>query len=68
MIKDVIIKSKSNFNFKETKITEEDKQRFEKFKEFLGIYNDEQKKSIISKSKNILCVAGAGSGKTTVLT
>ena len=31
-------------------------------------FNDEQKKAIISENKNILCVAGAGSGKTTVLT
>jgi len=32
------------------------------------MYNDEQKKAIISGAKNLLCIAGAGSGKTTVLT
>ncbi|MCK5476583.1 MAG: UvrD-helicase domain-containing protein, partial [Candidatus Aenigmarchaeota archaeon] len=31
-------------------------------------FNDEQKKAIISDNPHILCLAGAGSGKTTVLT
>ena len=31
-------------------------------------FNDEQKKSIICKNSKILCLAGAGSGKTAVLT
>jgi len=35
---------------------------------FLDYYDDEQKKAIISNKKNVLCIAGAGSGKTTVLT
>ena len=54
--------------FKKTEITEEDKIRFAAMDSFLGKYNDEQKKAIISESSNLLCVAGAGSGKTTVLT
>ncbi|MBT7706654.1 UvrD-helicase domain-containing protein [archaeon] len=50
-----------------TEITEEDKEAFEKHSEFLNGFNPEQKKAIISSAKNILCIAGAGSGKTTVL-
>lgn len=49
-------------------ITEEDRRVFQAFGFFLGKYNDEQKKAIISQAPRILCVAGAGSGKTTVLT
>ena len=62
-------KKKLSFNFKETQtqITKKDSELFEKFSEFLDYYNDEQKKTIISDNKHILCLAGAGSGKTTVL-
>lgn len=49
-------------------ITEKDRQLFSAFGGYLEKYNDEQKKAIIEDSKNILCIAGAGSGKTTVLT
>ncbi len=58
----------NRIHFSESKITDEDKKEFEKYGEFLNIYNDEQKKAIISNAQNLLCVAGAGSGKTTVLT
>ncbi|NOQ38641.1 AAA family ATPase [archaeon] len=66
----VLYKKKLSFNFKETRtqITAKDRVLFEKFAEFLGHFNDEQKKAIISDNKHILCLAGAGSGKTTVLT
>ena len=69
----IILKDKitdmSNSNFIiDTKITEIDYKNFEKYRTFLKGYNDEQKKAIISYSKNILCIAGAGCGKTTVLT
>ncbi|MEA3229462.1 MAG: UvrD-helicase domain-containing protein [archaeon] len=66
----VLYKKKLSFNFKETRthITEEDRDLFGKFAEFLGQFNDEQKKAIISDNRHILCLAGAGSGKTTVLT
>ncbi|MCK4555835.1 MAG: UvrD-helicase domain-containing protein, partial [Candidatus Aenigmarchaeota archaeon] len=62
-------KKKLSFNFKETQtqITKKDSELFEKFSEFLDYFNDEQKKAIISRNKHILCLAGAGSGKTTVL-
>jgi len=58
------------FNFKEikTEITDEDRLHFKKFEVFLSKFNDEQKKSIICTNKHVLCIAGAGSGKTTVLT
>jgi len=55
-------------DFGETKIEEGDREVFEKYADFLKMYNEEQKKAIVSGAKNLLCVAGAGSGKTTVLT
>ncbi|MFW6122112.1 MAG: ATP-dependent helicase, partial [Petrotogales bacterium] len=66
----ILYKRKLAFNFRETKteITEENKRIFEKFSVFLLKFNDEQKKSIISDKARVLCIAGAGSGKTTVLT
>ncbi|MBW3019915.1 ATP-dependent DNA helicase UvrD2 [Candidatus Woesearchaeota archaeon] len=51
-----------------TEISKEEKALFEVLKDFIGIYNDEQKKTIISNKEKVLCIAGAGSGKTTVLT
>ncbi|MCD4771754.1 UvrD-helicase domain-containing protein, partial [archaeon] len=55
-------------DFGETKIGEGDREMFEKYADFLEMFNEEQKKAIVSGAKNLLCVAGAGSGKTTVLT
>ncbi len=65
-----LYKKKLSYNYKtlKTMITEEDKKRFLAFGDLLAKYNDEQKKAIISNSKHILCIAGAGTGKTTVLT
>jgi superfamily I DNA/RNA helicase len=61
-------KLKNNLNFKKTEISDEDRKRFVELEAFLENFNDAQKKAIISEAKKILCVAGAGSGKTTVLT
>ncbi len=61
-------KVKNNLDSHETIITGEDKLRFKELDNFLSNYNDYQKKAIISQNKKILCIAGAGSGKTTVLT
>ncbi len=61
-------KLSNNFSVKDTEITENDRAMFSAFDFFLKSYNDEQKKSIVSPKSRILCVAGAGSGKTTVLT
>ena len=58
----------SIFNIDTSKITEDDRKIFSQFSFFLKGYNDEQKKSILSPSKSILCIAGAGTGKTSVLT
>lgn len=52
----------------EDPVTDEDRKKFEALGDFLDIYNEEQKKAIIENCKKILCIAGAGSGKTTVLT
>jgi len=52
----------------ETKISEREMEFFKELEEFLGEFNLEQKKAIISPKKEILCIAGAGSGKTSVLT
>ena len=56
------------FKQKETVITEQDQVAFKALEFFLNNYTDYQKKSIICDNNNILCIAGAGSGKTTVLT
>jgi len=65
-----LYKKKVAYQFKETKteITDADRELFDSFKDFLGDYNDDQKKGITSNKEKILCIAGAGSGKTTVLT
>ncbi|MFH1605916.1 MAG: ATP-dependent DNA helicase UvrD2 [Nanoarchaeota archaeon] len=65
-----LYKKKLSYNFKETKteITDKEKAVFQAFGSFLSDYNDEQKKVIISNKQHILCIAGAGSGKTSVLT
>lgn len=60
--------SKFSYEEKETKIEEKYEKAFSGLNDFLGKYNDSQKLAIIHEQKNILCIAGAGSGKTTVLT
>ncbi len=50
------------------RITKEDRKRFQAIGNILKNFNDEQKKAIIEPAKQILCIAGAGTGKTTVLT
>ncbi|MBL7051831.1 MAG: exodeoxyribonuclease V subunit gamma [Nanoarchaeota archaeon] len=59
---------KEKKTYEETIFSEEDKLMFNNFDFFLNIFNDEQKKAIVSQKKVILCIAGAGTGKTTVLT
>jgi len=55
-------------NFETAKITDEEEILFDELSSFLENYNQEQKKAIVSNKETILCIAGAGSGKTTVLT
>jgi superfamily I DNA/RNA helicase len=65
-----LFRKKTAFAYKteSAAITEQDRIAFEALGNFLEKYNDSQKKAIISISRKILCVAGAGSGKTSVLT
>ncbi len=65
-----LYKRKLSFSFKEvkTEITGKDRESFKALDFFLNGLNDEQKKAVISPSSKILCIAGAGSGKTAVLT
>jgi len=48
-------------------VTEEDRFVFSEFGDFLSGFNDEQKKAVVSGADRVLTIAGAGSGKTTVL-
>ncbi|MBS1266096.1 MAG: ATP-dependent DNA helicase Rep [Candidatus Woesearchaeota archaeon] len=59
---------KKQVKIKSTQITDKDRQIFELFGPALKGLNNEQKKALISTNNKILCIAGAGSGKTTVLT
>ena len=61
-------KLSNNFIIAESKVTDEDRMMFDAFDFFLKSYNEAQKKAIVSAKNRILCIAGAGSGKTTVLT
>jgi superfamily I DNA/RNA helicase len=65
-----LYKRKLAFNFRETEsvVTDKEKMLFDAFRDFMSKYNDAQKKAIVSAKESILCLAGAGSGKTTVLT
>jgi len=64
-----LYKKKLAFNLEEseTVITDKDLEFFDEFGEFLSRFNDEQKKAIVCASDKILCMAGAGSGKTSAL-
>ena len=57
-----------NVAYKSLNITQTDTQLFEALGPFLHTFTDEQKKAITTQSKNVLTIAGAGSGKTSVLT
>lgn len=52
----------------EVKISKREKEFFNELNDFLKGYNLNQKKAIVSKKEKILCIAGAGTGKTSVLT
>ncbi len=57
-----------NYIEKKTEITQRDLERFRELNYYLERFNDYQKKAIISDKNKILCIAGAGTGKTSVLT
>ncbi len=48
-------------------VTDKDRTIFSNLGNFLEGFNERQSKAVICDSENILCIAGAGSGKTTVL-
>lgn len=50
------------------RVSEEHKIVFDKLGGFLEELTEEQKLAVIAKENNIVCIAGAGSGKTRVLT
>jgi superfamily I DNA/RNA helicase len=58
----------SQDNTNSMKVSEEHKIIFDKLEDFLGELTDEQKLAVIAKENDIVCIAGAGSGKTRVLT
>lgn len=60
--------NKKDFSYKENIVFESEENEILKHKEFLEQFNEEQKLAIVSDFQHILCIAGAGSGKTTVLT
>ena len=65
---ELIAPAESKKNFEDIKISNEEIKFFDELGGFLKNFNEEQKKVIISQNEKILCIAGAGSGKTTILT
>ncbi len=61
-------KISENYTKIETQISKEEIYAFKELENFLSGFNPEQKKAIISPKEKILCIAGAGTGKTSVLT
>jgi superfamily I DNA/RNA helicase len=51
-----------------TPVSEQEKKAMERYNDFLQRFTDEQKQAIVSLAPKQLCIAGAGSGKTSVLT
>jgi len=52
----------------ENNITKEDIESFKELDSFLGNLNAHQRKAVVTPKQSVLCIAGAGSGKTSVLT
>ncbi|MFT4260847.1 MAG: ATP-dependent DNA helicase UvrD2 [Candidatus Woesearchaeota archaeon] len=63
-----LIDKSFNYDEYDTVVSDNDKKKFEALGDYLNYYNDKQKLAIIESSNNILCIAGAGTGKTSVLT
>ncbi len=53
--------------FSPSQVTDDDRRIFSAVGPFLDSLNDEQKKAVVSPAGRIVCIAGAGSGKTAVL-
>lgn len=54
-------------NIQESEISDSDMKALGELNDFLSGLNMSQKKAVVSSKNKILCIAGAGSGKTTVL-
>ena len=61
-------KEEVKLEFNSEPVSDQENQIINSLSFFIKQFNPEQSKAIISESKKLLCVAGAGSGKTTVLT
>ena len=61
------ILQQDKIKYSENKLNEIEKDNYEKNKSFFGNLNEKQIKAVICEDDKILCIAGAGSGKTTVL-
>ncbi|NQV91117.1 exodeoxyribonuclease V subunit gamma [Candidatus Woesearchaeota archaeon] len=66
--KGFVKKEEIKLEFDSEPVSEQENQIINSLSFFIKEFNPEQSKAIISESKKLLCVAGAGSGKTTVLT
>ncbi len=62
------LKKKKKVQQRFEQVTEKDKVIFRKLGPVLKGLTDEQKKCVVEQSQHILCIAGAGTGKTKVLT
>lgn len=61
-------RSENDLSFSADAIGDADRQRFDAFGSLLEGLTDEQKAAVTAPEERIVCIAGAGSGKTTVLT
>lgn len=61
-------KKQKTYSEKENKFSNSELKVIKELNSFLGNLNLEQRKAVVSNKKKILVLAGAGSGKTTVLT
>ncbi|PIN87631.1 hypothetical protein COV12_02930 [Candidatus Woesearchaeota archaeon CG10_big_fil_rev_8_21_14_0_10_32_24] len=62
------IKKEIKLEFNSEPVSDQEHKIINSLSFFMEQFNPEQSKAIISESPKLLCVAGAGSGKTTVLT
>ncbi len=62
------LKKVRGYSETKTEISDREIESFKELNDFLKGFNLEQKKAIISQKEKILCIAGAGTGKTSVLT
>ncbi|MBU0756597.1 MAG: UvrD-helicase domain-containing protein [Nanoarchaeota archaeon] len=62
------LKNSLSIEYDIEKVTSTDLKTFAELGDILGMLSDEQKKAVIHAGKYVLCIAGAGTGKTNVLT